>query len=259
MSEYKLLNIEKRGHLAIVTMMGEGVNALTNELVAEIYGAFTEMAEDGDIWAVVLCSGRKLFAAGANLKDFIDQNSMENVAVSAAMQRAFLAVEQFPHPVVAAVNGVAFGGGLELALSCDLRVFDSGTKVAFPECGLGITPGAGGTQRLNKLIGVGRAKRLIFTGEVIRGEEALAMGICEYYEAEGSCLDKAIAVAETICSKAPKAVAVCKKSINFSMEHKLEEGLLYERYEGCALFDSEDKREGIGAFLEKRTPVFKNR
>jgi len=174
------------------------------------------------------------------------------------LQRTFLKIENFPHPVIAAVNGVAYGGGLELALCCDIRVFDMSTKIAFPECGLGIIPGAGGTQRLTRLVGPGKTKRLIYTGEVILAPEAYSLGICEYFAEDESSLEKALAVAESICSKAPLAIAESKKCIAFAGEHDLEEGLCFERRAGSSLFDSYDKNEGITAFFEKRRPIFRN-
>ncbi len=259
MAEFKNLSVEMRGHAAVVTMAGEPVNALTTELVDELYEAFCELEKDENVWCAVLCSGKKLFAAGADLKELMSVGRDGNMATSEHMQRSFLKIENFPHPVIAAVNGVAFGGGLELALSCDLRVFDAKTKVAFPECGLGIIPGAGGTQRLTRLVGPGKAKRLIYTGEVICAEEAYRLGICEYYEAERGCLEKALEIAEAICEKAPMAVAECKKCIEFAMEKELDEGLVYERRVGSELFETEDKNEGIGAFLERRQAIFKNK
>ena len=259
MKNFDLLNIEKEGHVAVVTMAAEPVNALTAELVEELYEAFDALESDGEVWCVVLQSGKKLFAAGADLRELLSVDREGNRATSRRMQRTFLKIEEFPRPVIAAVNGVAFGGGLELALSCDLRVFEARTKVAFPECGLGIIPGAGGTQRLTRLVGPGTAKRLIFTGEVIRGEEAHRLGICEYYEAERSCGEKAMEIARAICEKAPMAVAESKKCISFAMEQGLMMGLEYECELGSGLFETHDKNEGIGAFLEKRSPLFENR
>ena len=259
MENFGPVYVEKRGHTAVVTMSDGKVNALTAEMVDALYDAFGALEADGEVWCAVLRSDKKLFAAGADLKNLLAVGREGNMASSAHMQRSFLKIENFPHPVIAAVNGVAFGGGLELALSCDLRVFDAGTKVALPECGLGIIPGAGGTQRLARLIGPGRAKRLIYTGEVLRGEEALAIGICEYYEPERSAFEKAMELAETICAKAPMALAEAKKCVDFAGEHSLGEGIEFERLRGSELFETEDKNEGISALLEKRAASFKNR
>lgn len=259
MSKYQNVTVTREGHVGVVVMCSAPVNALTFDLLDDLSGAFHELEADKDVWAVVLCSGMRLFAAGADLKNLAVVRRSGNLETARHMQRVFLQIENFPHPVICAVNGVALGGGLELALSCDLRVFTAKTKVGFPEGGLGIIPGAGGTQRLSKLIGLGAAKRLIYTSETVRGEEAYRLGMCEYLADEDACLAKAMGVAATICTKAPLAVAADKKCINYSREHTLMDGLEYEQNLSGDIFETEDKSEGIASFLEKREANFQNK
>lgn len=259
MKEYSKLHISFEGHVAVVAMANEPVNALDTELVAQIGEAFDELKVNKDVWCVVLCSDMKLFAAGADLKALLKADRFGNMNTSITMQETFLKIENFPHPVIAAVNGGCFGGALEMALSCDLRIFDTKTKVGLPEASLGICPGAGGAQRLPKLIGIGAAKRMIFSGEIIRGEEAYRLGICEYLAEEGQLREKAMEIAGKICAMAPIAVATDKIMVNYSLDHTIAEGLDYERLIASDVFCTEDKNEGINAFFEKRTAIFQNK
>ena len=253
------VKLEKKDHIAVVTMSYPPVNVLSFDMLDELSDVFSGLEKDENIWAAVLCSDQKIFAAGADLKSLRTAGSAANYETSSRMQKVFLQIENYPHPVICAVHGSCMGGGLEMALSCDLRVFDAKVKAAFPECGFGIGPGAGGTQRLTKLTGVGRAKRLIYTGEVLTAQSALELGICEYVADEGRALEKALEVAEKIVSKGPKGVAAAKKCIEYAADHPLADGLVYENKTISALFDTEDKAEGIAAFFEKRTPQFRNK
>lgn len=259
MAEYTYLRMAKAGHTAVVTLSSAPVNTITFELLDDLEAAFRELKADEDVWVVVLCSDLKVFVAGADVKNLDTCGRFENMATSRRFEEVFLQIEQFPHPVICVVNGVAFGGGLELALSCDLRVFDGKAKVGLPEAGLGIIPGAGGTQRLTRLIGSGAAKRMIYTCETIYAEEAYRLGLCEYVTGPGEGLAKAMEVAALICTKAPLAVAADKKCIAYAAEHTLQDGLEYERTMGGDVCESEDKGEGTRAFLEKREAVFHNR
>lgn len=259
MTEYKHLTVTKEEHVALVTMCSTPVNTLTDGFMDELEHVFLALKEDAEIWAVVLCSSLKCFVSGADIKNLAICDRYGNITLAERMQRVFLAVEDFPHPVIGAVGGIAFGGGLELALCCDLRVFDDTTRVALPEAGLGIIPGAGGTQRLTKLVGPGAAKRILYTGETIRASDAYRLGLCEYTAEGNGCREKALEVAKTICEKAPKAVSLDKACVAYAQEHTLADGLDFERMHGSDLFATEDQKEGANAFLEKRPAEFHNK
>ncbi len=255
----QFVKTSKEGHVGVLTLSNPPVNVLTFDVLEEMSQAMDEFANDPEVWALVVCSDQKIFSAGADVKNLKTVDRAGNYATSERMQNVFLKFESFPHPVICAVHGNCMGGGLELALCADIRVFDAKVKAGFPECGLGITPGAGGTQRLTRLVGVGRAKRLIYTGELVPAQEALALGVCEYVAEEGQSLAKAMEVAQTICSKAPIAVAECKKCIDYADEHDLLSGLKFENEHNSSLFETEDRIEGISAMFEKRKAEFKNR
>lgn len=258
MKEYQFIRVEREDHIAVVTMSHPPVNVLSFEMLEEMSEAFSALEQDRDVWTVVLRSDQKLFAAGVDIKNLKTCDRQGNYETSERIQKVFLQIENFPHPVICAVHGTCMGGGLELALSCDLRVFDGGTRIAFTETGLGICTGAGGSQRLTKLVGKGIAGRLIYTGEIIGSAEAYRLGICEYL-AEDSCFEKAMEVARIICTKGPLGVSAGKRCIDFACFHSLEEGLKYENEQVSDLFETADEKEGIAAFFEKRKPEFKNR
>lgn len=258
MKEYKYLNVRFEGHVGVVELNNAPVNTITFEFLDEIGDVFRDLADDKNVWAVVLYSGLKVFISGADVSNLASVDRYGNAYTSRRFQEVYSVIERFPHPVICAVNGVAFGGGLELALCCDLRVFGGKAKVGFPEVGLGIIPCAGGTQRLPKLVGTGVAKRLIYSAETVRADEAYRIGLCEFLTEPGEEVAKAIEVAQTICTKSPESVAAVKKCIDYAAEHGVYDGLDYERFVGGDVFDTEDRTEGTTAFLEKRPAVFKN-
>ncbi len=258
MKEYNNLNWEKEGHIAVLTLNNAPVNAITFALCDDLMSALV----DQDVWCIVVKSAlEKVFCAGADVRNLEKCDRFGNIRTSNSMRKPFLMLENFRCPVICAVDGVAFGGGLELALACDLRVFGPTAKAAFPESGLGICPGAGGTQRLTRLIGIGAAKRLIYTGEAVNAEEAYRLGLCEYVASEGqTAAEKAMEIAEKICTKAPKAIAADKVAINYAADnHSLSDGLTFETIYTSDIFATEDQKEGTSAFFEKRRPEFHNK
>lgn len=259
MKEYSSLEVQKAGHVGIVTLRSAPVNTITFELLRDVEEAFQELENDSQVWVAVLCSSLKVFVAGADVNNLAAVRRPGGMETSRRFHEVFRQIERFPHPVICAVNGIAFGGGLELALACNLRVFDGKAKVGFPEVGLGIIPGAGGTQRLTKLVGAGAARRLIYTGETVGAEEAFRLGLCEYLAESGRGIEKAMEIAQAISAKAPLAVAAAKKCITFAGEHTLEDGLEYECGISGDVFETADKAEGATAFLEKRQAVFQNK
>lgn len=246
------------GHVGIITMSHAPINVLTFDMLDEISEALAEFGKDQSIWCIVLHSDQKIFAAGVDLKNLQVCDGDGNYKTSSRIQKVFRELETFKHPVICAVHGNCMGGGMEMALSCDLRVFDPKVKAAFTECGLGICTGAGGSQRLTKLVGAGKAKRLIYTGELLSAATAFDLGICEYISEEGKVFEKAMEIAQIICTKGPLGVACAKDCIEYAALHELTDGLEYENRAVSALFATEDKKEGIAAFFEKRKPEFKN-
>lgn len=235
-------------------------NALPLRAREEIIEIFDELLGMEEIWVIILTgAGNKFFVAGANISELLaltPETAMERVK---AAKRFTCYVEHYPKPVICALNGLALGGGLELALCCDLRLAADHIKVGLPEVNLGIMPGGGGTQRLPRLIGMGRAKELIYTGSLISANEALSLGIVDKVVPSDQLMKEAQKLAGKIMAKAPLAVRAAKQATNASWDLSLEEGMELENQLWADLFGTEDKNEGVKAFMEKRTPNFKGR
>ncbi|HOL17079.1 MAG TPA: enoyl-CoA hydratase-related protein [Bacillota bacterium] len=254
----KLVEVTREERLAVVTINHPPVNALNKQVMDELEQAFQELAEDGSVGAVIVTgAGEKAFVAGADISEFPTLSSANGEKLSRRGQQIFQQIADFPAPVIAAVNGFALGGGLELALACDIRVVAENAKVGLPEVTLGIFPGYGGTQRLPRFIAQGKAKQLIFTGEMIDAAEAYRIGLADQLAAPGEALAKAKELAGKILQRGPVAVRLAKQAINQGLEQTLREGLKMEAYLFGQLCDTEDQKEGARAFLEKRKPEFK--
>lgn len=255
----QMLHLSYDGHMALLTLDSPPVNTLVSELIRQLEQAFEALSRVKDLRAVVIASAlEKVFVSGADIREFLSAGKADVMPISARGIALYNKIAEFPCPVICALNGIAFGGGLELALACDIRVIDKRAKVGLPEAGLGIAPGYGGTQRLPRLVGAGMAKRMLFTGMVMSAEEAYRVGLAEVLTEPGECLTEAIKLAKQICEKAPLAVAMEKRLVNYGLDHTLEEGLSMELEWGSDLFESADKTEGMTAFLEKRNPRFCN-
>jgi len=223
-------------------------NAINLEVVGAVSAALDEWAARDEVRAVVLSgAGGKAFAGGADIAELRERTHVE--AFWGVNQAMFQQVEDFPRPVIAALDGYALGGGLELALACDLRVASRSAKIGLPEVTLGIYPAAGGTWRLPRIVGLGRAKELVFTGRIVDAEEADGWGLFERF-VEADALGAAMALAAQIAANAPLAVQVAKVSLNALA--RVEGAASVERLGQALLFDSADKRERMTAFLEKR-------
>ncbi len=223
-------------------------NALNRELIDALNSTLDGWAERDELRAVILSgAGGKAFAGGADIAELRERTHRE--AFFGYAGRLFQKVEEFPRPVIAAIDGYALGGGLELALACDLRVASKGAKVGLPEVSLGIFPGAGGTWRLPRIVGLGRAKELIFTGRLVDADEALTLGIFEKL-VEADAIGAARELAAQIAKNAPLAVQVAKVAVNAMAKQQQPEQL--ERLAQALLFDSPEKRERMTAFLEKK-------
>jgi len=255
-----LVQITREERLAVVTINRPPVNALNHEVLDALEGVFDQLAEDQSAGVVILTgSGEKAFVAGADINEFPKINSSNGEKLSRRGQQVLQKIADFPAPVIAAVNGFALGGGLELALSCDIRVVSDNARVGLPEVTLGIFPGYAGTQRLPRVIATGKAKELIFTGAMIDAAEAYRIGLADHLTRAGGSLDKAREIAGAILKAGPIAVRLAKQAVNKGLEQSLEEGQKTESALFAALCDTEDQKEGAVAFLEKRPPDFKGR
>lgn len=254
------MSLKFEDSIAVVTIHNAPVNAITPQMIDDLDEVFTSLENNQEIRCVVLASDLpKIFVAGADINQFITWKKADGIATTRRGHKVFLKIDRLHKPVICAVNGIAFGGGLELALACDIRVLDPRAKVGLPETGLGIIPGYGGTQRLTYLVGPGMAKKLVLSGAAISAEEAYRIGIAEVLSETGECLKEAMKLAAEIAAKAPLAVTAGKRCVAFAVENPLEKGIEYEISTVGELSDSEDKTEGANAFLEKRTPVFGNK
>ncbi|MFC5178464.1 enoyl-CoA hydratase/isomerase family protein [Nocardioides taihuensis] len=226
------------------------MNALNVQVQEEIRAAATEAAERDDVRAVVVYGGERVFAAGADVKEMNDMSYTDMVKRSGALQSSFSTVARIPKPVVAAITGYALGGGCELALCADVRFAADDAVLGQPEILLGIMPGAGGTQRLTRLVGPSKAKDLIFTGRFVKADEALAIGLVDRVVPADQVYDEAVAWARTFVGGASYALRAAKESIDRGIEVDLETGLEIERQQFAALFATEDRATGMQSFVE---------
>jgi enoyl-CoA hydratase len=248
-------SIEDR--VAIVKVDRPPVNALNREVEDEIADVFEEIGTLTEVGAVIVTgSGSKAFIAGADIKVISEKSPKEAFEMSTGTHRVLSKIEKFDRIVIAAINGFALGGGCEVALACDIRVADESAVFGFPEVSLGVLPGAGGTQRLARLVGIGKAKELICTGDRISADEAKRIGLVERITPKGEAITEAKKLAKSVLSRGPIAVCNAKKAINASLDTTLEDGLKLEAELFAALFGTHDMKEGVSAFLEKRKPMF---
>jgi len=255
-----LVLVEKKGHIAILTMNNLPANTWTAESLKALKLIVEELNQDKSIWSLVLTgAGDKFFSAGADLKLFADGNKEVAREMARLFGLAFETLSQFRGVSIAAINGYSMGGGLEVALACDLRIAEEQAVLALPEAKVGLLPCAGGTQNLTWLVGEGWAKRMILCGEQIKADKALEIGLIEEVVERGDALEKAIALAEQVGQQSPSSVAVCKSLIQNARTAPLQQGLILERELFVDLFDTEDQAEGVNAFLEKRAANWLNK
>jgi enoyl-CoA hydratase len=256
---YSLISVEPDAanpRIVIVTLKRPEVkNAINKAMVAELHTAFDAMREEKDIGCVILTGAGDDFAAGADIREMRERRAAESLA--AINSALFSKIEHFPAPVIAAIRGYALGGGCEMCMACDLRVGGESVKLGQPEVNLGIIPAAGGTQRLPRIVGLGRAKELVLTGWIIDASEALRIGLLNRVVPDGEVMNEARKLAETICKKGPMAVRLAKQALNQSARTGLEAGLAFESAAQALLFESEDKMKRMTDFLEKRTKAEK--
>jgi enoyl-CoA hydratase len=253
---YESIIFEKEENIAIITFnRPEARNAVNNQVRAEFTAAIAEVEADDDIKVLILTGKGKAFASGVDIKEFSKTTPYHAHNLFRLGER----VEKLPKPVIAAVNGFSLGGGNEIALGCDIIIASEKAKFGQPELNIGIIPGGGATQRLPRMIGVCRAKELIFTSDIITAEEAFNLGMINRVVPEDQLMPTAKEIAKKIATKSPAALKLAKQAINYGMQTNLESGLKYE-YELYSLsLGLEDKVEGVNAFLEKRPPKFVGR
>ncbi len=258
---YKNILYETRDRIAYITVNRPDVlNALNWQTMTELESAFLAARDDADVGGVILTgAGEKSFVAGADIKELATQNPVGAKEFAVASQRILRLIEHFPKPVVAAVNGYCLGGGCELAMACHMRVASETARFGQPEVNLGIIPGNGGTQRLPRLVGKGRALELILTGNMIDAREAYRIGLANHVTAPEELLGKAEEILKTIFSKGPVAVKLALEAVNHGLELTLEEGVQLEANLFGLCFSTEDMKEGTRAFVEKRKPEFKGK
>lgn len=254
--EYQTIKTEREDAIFIITLnRPDKLNALSPELTGEVVDALNGVRTDESVRAIIITGGPKVFAAGADLSRMQTASSVEMYNRN-LLGDMWTTVAEMPQPTIAAVAGYALGGGCELAMACDLRLASDTAKFGQPEINVGIYPGAGGTQRLARLIGLGRAKELVFLGEQIGAEEAQRLGLVNKVVPAESLLDEAKAWAKKLASKPPFTLRLVKQVMDQGYDLDLQSALKLERLGFIALFGTQDQREGVTAFLEKRKPNY---
>ena len=258
-TRYTGLTLEIDGHVAVVTLSNAPANAWTRDSLVALRNLVRDLDANRDIYALVITGeGEKFFSAGADLKQFADGDKAVAREAARRFGEAFEALTAFRGVSIAAINGYAMGGGLECTLACDLRIAEEQAQLALPEAGVGLLPCAGGTQNLARLVGEGWAKRMILLGERVDAATALRIGLVEEVVPKGESRARAIAWAGQAGKQSPTSVAACKRLVQATRTQSHATALVSEREAFVDLFDSQDQKEGVLAFLEKRTPTWKN-
>jgi len=230
----------------------QSLNALDSEVLRELGSVVAETAADESIRVLIITGEGRAFVAGADISEMVSKDPMQGLAFGKSGAEVFRAIEQLPIPVIAAVNGFALGGGCELAMACDLRIASTKAKFGQPEVGLGIIPGFSGTQRLPRLVGPAKAKELVYTGEVIRADEALRIGLVNKVVEPEALMDEALALAEKIAAQAPVAVQLAKKAIDTGLQADIDTGIAIENDLFALCFSTRDQKVRMEAFLNKK-------
>lgn len=247
------LKLEKRGHTALITISNPPANTWTRETLTQLRDAVKSLEQDKNIYALVITGeGQKFFSAGADLNLFASGDKTVASEMSRIFGEAFETLTAFRGVSIAAINGYAMGGGLEVALACDIRIAEEHAQLALPEAKVGLLPCAGGTQNLAWLVGEGWAKRMILCGERVAAAKALQIGLVEEVVASGLALETALLLADKVAEQSPPAVSACKKLIQQGRSGAISQALPLERELFVGLFDTQDQVEGVSAFLQKR-------
>lgn len=258
--EFQNIVYEKEAGISIINLnRPKAMNALSGELVTELAALVDAIAADPDVRAVILTGGERVFAAGGDIVLMSTADPLGAEKYATLVGEALWKLEKLEVPVIAAISGMALGGGCELALACDIRIAAEGTIFALPEINLGIMPGAGGTQRLTRVVGLGWAKYLVLTGKNIDAETALKIGLVTQVVPKESLMGEARKLTEGLAAKSPISMKSAKACVDYGLNADLASGLSFERKNMALLFATEDQKEGMKAFLEKRKPHFKGK
>jgi enoyl-CoA hydratase len=257
---YKNIVIEKKENVGIVKLDNpKTLNALNIETLKDLDHGIEALGEDPEIYVIIITGNGKAFVAGADISEMVQMNAEEGRQFADFGSKVFRKIELLEKPVIAAVNGYALGGGLELAMACDLRIASNKAKFGQPEVGLGITPGFAGSQRLPRLVGLGKAKELIFTGDVIGADVAEKIGLVNKVVDLEELMNESLEMAKKIAKNGQMAVGYSKTAINRGFDLDFESGNEIEKMLFGLCFATDDQKEGMKAFLEKRKPSFKNK
>lgn len=257
---YENLLIKKEGNIAkLIINRPKALNALNSQVLEELNEALSNIEKDDEVFVLIITGEGKAFVAGADITEMKDMTPDEARKFARLGLEVFRKIELLEKPVIAAVNGFALGGGCELAMSCDIRIAGDKAKFGQPEVGLGITPGFAGTQRLSRLVGIAKAKELIFTGDMIDAFEAEKVGLVNKVVSQDELMEEVTNLARKIASKGQIAVRYSKTAINRGIESDIETGMAMERELFSLCFATEDQKEGMTAFVDKRKPNFKNK
>jgi enoyl-CoA hydratase len=253
--EFKNIILEIKDSVGLIKMnRPDAMNALNSETLQELKEAVTQLKESDAVKVIVITSEGKAFVAGADIGEMKDMSRDQAKEFSRTGQKVFSKIAKIKKPVIAAINGFALGGGCELALACDIRIASEKAKLGQPEVNLGVIPGFAGTQRLSRLVGIAKAKELIFTGDMVDAQTALSIGLVNQVVPAEQLMDTCMELANKIASKGPVAVKLAKKVINEGIEEKLDKGSEHESDEFAECFTSGEAKEGMTAYLEKRKP-----
>jgi enoyl-CoA hydratase len=258
--ENETLLVEKEANTALIKLNRPPVNSLNAKAYTEIYEAVCELEKDQAVKAIIITgTGEKGFAAGLDVKEVAGKTIPDYYAFQRISRMCLDKVASVDKPTIAAIFGFVLGGGCELALACDLRIAASDTSIGCPEINLGIIPGSGGTQRLTRLVGVSKAKELLFMGDVVSGDEAYRIGLVNKVVPTEALLDEAKAWAKRLAAKPKVALSLLKNAMDNGINMDLQSAITHERECNVVTYVSEDGREGFKAFIEKRKPQFKDR
>jgi len=261
MYSFETLEVRQQGKVAVVAIdRPEVLNALNLQVFTELGLCFTQLASDNEVLVIVLTgNGGRAFAAGSDIRELQQCSFLEARAFATNTIACQGAIAKCPKPVIAALPGYTLGGGLEVAMCADVRIASEKAKFGQPEIGLGFIPGGGGTQRLARLIGAGRAKELVFSGEVFGAARAYEMGLVNKVVAHDQLMDEAMKMAEVFAARPPRALEWAKLAVDRGLDMDIDAGLQVELELFASCFATEDRDEGIAAFVEKRTPEFKGK
>lgn len=256
--EFIKVNKQHEKFIALIELnRPKELNALNRELMLEIRDTLRELDEDDTVRVIILTGGQKVFAAGADIKQMATATAIDMLNID--QFSTWDQIKKTKKPIIAAVSGFALGGGCELAMTCDMIVASDNAKFGQPEIKIGTMPGAGGTQRLTRAVGKVMAMELVLTGRFISAEEALSAGLINKIVPAELLLDETLKLARLIAAQSPVAVKLAKEAVNNTFNSTLDEGLIFERKNFYLTFASEDQKEGMAAFVEKRVPVFKGK